>query len=186
MEDFDQRSYSAHSRAAIPYAGYYSSYSTKSQPTKRQYSVTSGLKRTKKTGPVRYEPALKWVSKYQQKMATWKQPKGTKIEVVTSERELMWNVKGSSECDCFKDDEGFQPTWIQLYKDYTNVFPKMCSFHSCREKFNLVGGHLKFLDSKVWYIVPICSSCNNTSKNNEVDYIVKGTKMLKLKCSCPK
>ena len=71
------------------------------------------------------------------------------------------NLNGTSEnysiplCRCH--------SWIDHYEENygSKVRDHFCSVLHCANMGDLVGGHVKKLDSGEHYIVPICKSCNN-------------------------
>lgn len=93
----------------------------------------------------------------------------------------MTRVKNkSNETDEEKVD------WIALWKEYKGVDnPKCSNLSSCTKVSNyIVGGHVYKVDDKgkaiepgVYYIVPLCQSCN--SANNEDPFNVFSSVMVK-------
>jgi hypothetical protein len=67
------------------------------------------------------------------------------------------NVNGSSR---FPKPHGYN-SWLEYWKAQTKEDPIYCSEVTCRNK-DLIGAHVTKTRStdKRWYIVPLCSSCN--------------------------
>lgn len=97
----------------------------------------------------------------------------------------MSNVSGSSKCKCFKEDfRDFEVSYKRIYEDLVTDF-KECRFEGCNNLASC-GGHLKKSYGKSnWYIVPICSSCNHTSRDGLKRKLKKNTRILKVTCKCP-
>ena len=70
---------------------------------------------------------------------------------------LIKNVIGSSR---FVKPSGYA-SWLDYWKAITGKNPYVCSASGCL-KTDLVGAHVQKANSKDqrWYIVPLCSSCN--------------------------
>jgi hypothetical protein len=99
--------------------------------------------------------------------------------------ETMWNVQGSSECDCFHIDGKSICSWVNVCKIITGKRVGACSFSGCHNKATC-GGHVKYVDRKAWYLAPICSSCNSVNRDAQERRIKTGTILVKIKCHCPK
>ncbi|GMO12043.1 MAG: hypothetical protein Ta2D_13980 [Rickettsiales bacterium] len=73
------------------------------------------------------------------------------------------NLKGTS------DNNAPSGSWIKDWERVSGKKATKCSY--CGSISNLVGAHIKKVDSidNDWYIVPFCSSCNQTEKEFLVD-----------------
>lgn len=76
--------------------------------------------------------------------------------------------------------------WIELWKEYTGEDdPKCSNLTSCKGISNyIVGGHVYKVDENgkatepgVYYVVPLCQSCNNA--NNKEPFFVYSSKLVK-------
>lgn len=67
------------------------------------------------------------------------------------------NVVGSSR---FPKPNGYS-SWLEYWKEQTGQNAFICSADSCLGT-DLVGAHVQkaYGSDKSWYIVPLCSSCN--------------------------
>jgi hypothetical protein len=67
------------------------------------------------------------------------------------------NVVGSSR---FSKPAGYS-SWLEYWEDKTGQTANYCSADNCCGT-DLVGAHVQkaYSDDKSWYIVPLCSSCN--------------------------
>lgn len=97
----------------------------------------------------------------------------------------MWNVQGSSYCDCFEDEDGDQPYWIELWKEVTGEPVDKCSFRGCKNDATC-GGHLQYVSSRQWYLAPICGECNEIWNDNHARPLRAQTVLAKIRCHCPK
>ena len=67
------------------------------------------------------------------------------------------NVVGSSR---FSKPFGYT-SWLEYWEDHAGQKANYCSADNCWGN-DLVGAHVQkaYSDDKNWYIVPLCSSCN--------------------------
>ena len=78
---------------------------------------------------------------------------------------LVKNVIGSSR---FVKPSGYA-SWLDYWKAITGKNPHFCSASGCI-KTDLVGAHVQkaYSTDQKWYIVPLCSSCNQRTDTFEV------------------
>jgi hypothetical protein len=118
----------------------------------------------------------------------WTNPPGTLLDLVKYDGRPMWNVQGSSSCKCFQDpdSEYYPPSWIEICEMVTKRERGRCSFKDCSNKAS-VGGHLQYAVGKghrIWYLAPICSSCNHITMDDKAGLLRQYTRMVKVQCAC--
>lgn len=71
---------------------------------------------------------------------------------------LVKNVNGSSR---FTRPNGYN-SWLEYWESQIGLKAHECFAKDCYLRENLVGAHVQkvFSDDKAWYIIPLCSSCN--------------------------
>lgn len=79
---------------------------------------------------------------------------------------LVKNVVGSSR---FAAPKGYA-SWLDYWKAITGKNPIFCATENCY-RTNLVGAHVQkaYSTDQKWYIVPICTSCNNRTDTFNVN-----------------
>jgi hypothetical protein len=110
---------------------------------------------------------------------------GTSFATHQTRSAPMWNVQGSSDCECFQIDGKPICSWMRVCKIMTGKRAGVCSFSGCCNKATY-GGHVKYLDRKAWYLAPVCSSCNSVNRDAEARMMKPGTTLVKIKCHCSK
>ena len=79
------------------------------------------------------------------------------------------NVNGSSR---FGSPSGYT-SWLEYWEDKSGKKAWRCSAIDCHKtgRWNLVGAHVQKANSydQSWYIVPLCTSCNNRTDEFYVD-----------------
>ena len=77
------------------------------------------------------------------------------------------NVNGSSRFAC---PSGYN-SWLDYWEKQTGTTAYRCSATDCHKlgRSNLVGAHVQKVNDKHWYIVPLCSACNNRTDEFYVD-----------------
>ena len=76
------------------------------------------------------------------------------------------NVNGSGR---YTKPSGYS-SWLEYWKAQTGQNPSYCSAAGCF-RHDLVGAHVQkaYSSDKTWYIVPLCSSCNQRTDAFDVN-----------------
>ncbi len=71
---------------------------------------------------------------------------------------LVKNVNGSSR---FTRPNGYN-SWLEYWESQIGLKAHECFAKDCYSRNYLVGAHVQKVssDDKAWYIIPLCSSCN--------------------------
>lgn len=79
---------------------------------------------------------------------------------------LVKNVNGSSR---FSEPKGYT-SWLEYWETQTGLKASECFAKDCYSRNYLVGAHVQkvFSYDKTWYIIPLCSSCNQRTDYFEV------------------
>lgn len=77
------------------------------------------------------------------------------------------NVNGSGR---YTAPKGYS-SWLDYWNDHAGHKAYRCSATDCHHRGNLVGAHVQkaYSSDNKWYIVPLCSSCNQRNDTFEVD-----------------
>ncbi len=77
---------------------------------------------------------------------------------------LVKNLHGTSD----NNPPAGYSSWLSFWEDKTGRKARECC--RCGSYNNLVGAHVqKVYGSKEWYIVPLCSACNKTESEFDIN-----------------
>ncbi len=80
---------------------------------------------------------------------------------------IVKNISGSSR---FSKPKGYS-SWLDYWIAQKGYTPRICSANDCNNKTGLVGAHVQkaYSTDASWYIVPLCTSCNQRTDTFDVN-----------------